>query len=269
MSETLGYQVENVYPPTLLWRQAIGSRLARAALIIGLALPAAACGSADVEAAPVSAPGSSAPSNPETHSVFFSPYEVPTGIKGIKPADTSLPLNSWKSSVRCSPDRAAVNVPEGTTSLSGWSLGRLGVLYFLQTAEPAKLESVRSITLFDPGNADNFTGGGCDENIDGPGQGANGLLADWIADSNHHLTIFSGEITEDKVDGQATFNGIRRYYLAQIIGQPAASQLLICDYPDMAHEDVLLNFASAGDNPADSCPTGPNDQPANVITFAS
>ena len=199
------------------------------------------------------------PLGPIISSVFFSPERVPQGLEDLTHvAQRDLPLGSWKSDTQCSDDTAAKRVPATTTVMAGWSLGRLGVIYSLNTMGEERANRVQDIILFDPGNTSDFAKGDevtCDWRYD-----INGILAKWLeAKKYHRLYIMSGSITKVGTDKnpQTDFAGIWEFYLAGVWSEEAGKQVTICNYDGMDHKEVLRRFASMVDKVPDACPSGP------------
>ncbi|HEU4967185.1 MAG TPA: hypothetical protein VFT53_06975 [Candidatus Saccharimonadales bacterium] len=69
-------------------------------------------------------------------SVFFSP--IPgraNGLDGLAMiADKSYALEEWTSNTKCSNDKVMQIIPESANTLAGWSVGRLGLIYYLAGA---------------------------------------------------------------------------------------------------------------------------------------
>ncbi|HEX9153783.1 MAG TPA: hypothetical protein VF809_03105, partial [Candidatus Saccharimonadales bacterium] len=206
--------------------------------------------------------GSNSTSN--THkSVFFSPNDTPTGQNGIKSvADVNIPFSQWASG-GCTSDKVLDKIPAGVDTLSGWSRGRLGPIYFLQEASPERQKQIHNIVLFDPGSTSDMAGkdilghhfnAGCDLNYD-----VNSILASWLkSDGSNRLTIIAGNDTEMKADpgnpkSNSTFQGLWKYYLADIWNKPFANRAQICDYNSMEHSDTLRNFAWMAKAPQAGC----------------
>jgi hypothetical protein len=197
--------------------------------------------------------------------IYYSPNDEPNSFPGLTVGSLNMPVRSW-SVGRCNPEGAVVTVPEGITTLAGWSLGRLGPIYYLKAASPAAVAKVRTIVLFDPGSTSDFARVGtfrrlypwkkpCDSQ-----HPVSTLLAAWLnSDGRNRLFIVTGLDSEEKVDGRSTYAGIRRYYLSGIHQQPFAHRAIICDYDRLAHDQVLKEFAGMVLQPPTSCPAGPAD----------
>lgn len=202
-------------------------------------------------------------------SIFYSPLESPTGLDGLTVADRNLSLDEWASG-NCSPDKA-VKIPDSVATLAGWSVGRLGPIYFLQGASEAQLRRIKTIILLDPGNTGSFVPyrvagipvlrrDRCDWKID-----INGYLASWLKREGNRLIILTGRTTEEKEDdsnpnSRSTFAGLWHYYLAGIWNQEFAERAMVCDYNYMSHEDIMRQFAGAVNSPPASCPVAQNGQ---------
>lgn len=199
--------------------------------------------------------------------MFFSPNNSdPGGLPGLAVADLNLVLDEW-SAGRCDPSLTA-EIPNSVRALAGWSLARLGPIYFLDAASAAQKAAVHTIVLFDPGNTGDFADPSgwakllgastpCDFQLP-----INSLLASWLqSNSANRLLVLTGIDTEEKVNGVSKYAGLWKYYLAGIWSQPFAGQAQICDYDSMLHPDVLRNFASVVNNSSPGCPASPSGRP--------
>lgn len=234
------------------------------------------CGSSTSPAtsgpAPTGPPISTGPTTPQTHpqpsrstSVFFSPNDTPGALGDRQPADLNLRLSDW-SSGSCDSSQAfaaAYMGGESVKTLSGWSKGRLGIVYFLTTASPSALNALHRIVLFDPGNSGDFAKPSgwsallgqttCDWHY-----AINEHLASWLSsNSANHLIVLTGLVSEEKDgNGKSTYAGLWHYYFAGIWNQPYADRAIVCDYDRMSHTDVLSKFASIVKSDAFACPGG-------------
>jgi hypothetical protein len=183
--------------------------------------------------------------------VFYSPDNDPSTNQAVGPiADLNIPYAMW-TSADCSWSEA-VDIPSGVSTLAGWSLGRLGPIYFLAGATAAQKAAVHRIILFDPGDSSDFSG--CDTHYD-----INALLGQWLAsNSENRLTVFTGLRSEMKSGNRSTFAGLWKQYFAGIWNQPFAWQAQVCDYDAMGHAEILTHFWTFVQNPTDACPSGPN-----------
>src|SRR5205814_437493 len=121
------------------------------------------CGSAGSSASVAQQPTTSA------KSIYFSGTGDKNGGAGYQIADLSYPSSVLHGDNDCTMN---ANIPESVTTLAGWSRGRLGVLYALNSMTPEQRQKVTNIVLIDPGNTQDMQP--CDGQVD-----ANGLLADW------------------------------------------------------------------------------------------
>jgi hypothetical protein len=195
--------------------------------------------------------------SPQPQSVFYSPLKSPTGLPGLDIADINLRVDGW-SSGNCSPNQAA-DLPDGIHTLAGWSLGRLGPIYFLNSASFKQIADVHTIVLFDPGATSDMNSiDSCDPQYD-----SNGLLSAWLeSNSSNRLLIMTGKDTEMKSDSNnpsshSNYTALWKNYLAGIWNQPFADRALICDYNNMSHEDVLRRFPWIVNNTPANCPSTP------------
>lgn len=210
--------------------------------------------------APTPAPTASWPATSGPASVFFSPNdEAATGTAGLPAiSDRDLKKAQWapgncNTILAASPDV----VPASVRTLAGWSVGRLGPLYYLSAAgTEARRAQVQTIILFDPGSQENMEEeDGCDTQLH---PSINSLLADWLRSSDRHqLLVLAGRDTEEHTYylwGRSRFSGLWKYYFAEIWNQDFAGRALVCDYNGMGHEDVLRTFYGVVKHPPDGCP---------------
>jgi hypothetical protein len=215
------------------------------------------CGAAPAPAPPPPPPP---PSGPK--SVFFSPNETPDAVPGLTLADLNLVLDQWAAG-NCSAS-AAANIPSGVSTLAGWSVGRLGPIYFLDTASAQQVSQVHTIILFDPGSTVDFAEPPLWKRLLGKQTcdwqySINSLLANWLRSNGaNRLIVLTGKDSEEQnSSGRSTFAGLWKYYFAGIWNQPFASQAQVCDYHNLDHQHVLADFASMVQNPIHGCPTAP------------
>jgi hypothetical protein len=189
-------------------------------------------------------------------SVFYSPNETPTGVDGLATVgDLNLAKSRW-SWEGCKTAKA-VDVPESVSTLAGWSLGRLGPIYFLAGASRTRWEQVHRIVLFDPGNADEMQSS-CDVQLP---QTPSVLLAAWLRmNPQNRLTVFTGAVSEEHAIhtwGRANFGGLWHYYFASTWNQPFANQVQVCDYDNVDHKLVFLGASWYVKFPVSGCPAVP------------
>jgi hypothetical protein len=212
---------------------------------------------------------------PVTTSVFYSPLSSPTGLREFegsgKPANLNLKYDDWGDET-CLPYKATRNVPESVTTLSGWSAGRMGPVFFLAAGRGSQ---IHRIVLFDPGATSDMEDDSaikkaykslrgekpdrpCDDN---KGIDINGALSSWLAsNSQNQLVIFTGKDTEMKSNDEdpsskPNFTALWKHYLAGIWNKPFAPQATICDYNFLSHEDAFRKFADQVQGWNGSCPS--------------
>jgi hypothetical protein len=163
----------------------------------------------------------------------------------------------WTGSSRCDASRAAAFPTTihtlKITQLAGYSLGRLGPLYFLRSThdhDPGRWDDIDYILLLDPGSDD--LSGSCDADatVD-----ADGLLRAWLDKrSSNKLVIMSGPLT---AAGSPDHAGIRKYYLAQLTADQLAHQVFVCDVT-RGHDEFMRGVGGygwmVGSPPPVSCP---------------
>jgi hypothetical protein len=187
-------------------------------------------------------------------------YFVPPDGASVTPQDAfvaMMPPNSWivpptpSGIPTCSTDKM-VNVPGSdagmpVTQLTGWSLGRLGPIYYLKKY-PGFRANIDQIVMIDPGNRSDLDG--CDKYI-----GAKDVLYDWLkANPRARLVIYSGDIT-----GQNWHQGIQEIYFPRIKADPATrTRAIVCNYT-WSHTAIMERYDEYLDKPAPEpglCPNG-------------
>lgn len=167
-------------------------------------------------------------------SVYYSP--APPN-NHASPATFTMAQSSWAPG-GCNPNQAG-NFPswvapsnQYVTTLSGWSIGRLGPVYFLQ-ANRSRWSEIHYILLFDPGNLEQLTGG-CDDDYN-PGR----LYTDWLkSNPNNRLVILAGVVTSaDSHRGiqEAYFNYLRAN------GGPR-DRVIVCNYGNLDHTATFTRY---------------------------
>lgn len=140
------------------------------------------------------------------------------------------------------------------TTLAGWSSGRNGPIMYL-TAKPAGWEQINFVLLIDPGNKDAYYSGRCDTKYPDKSK----MLADWLArDRNNTLMVLAGENTADyanKVNGHA-HAGIQNKLFQSIRtdSRGVRSQVVVCNYDGVNHENMWINYKNKMNSPSRSCP---------------
>lgn len=218
---------------------------------------------------------------PRATSIFFSPISgMPNGLALPNIASINYALNDW-SSGDCSDwktHKLLENMPSTINTLAGWSRGRMGPAYFLETATEQRKEQIHTIILFDPGDTVDFTHGGCETNQEHR-YDLNALYGDWVkSDLQNRLFVYTGIVSEegpaktanqqepfDQQVGNGAldakgFTGLWKYYFADIWNQSFANQVQVCDYSGMSHTNVLKNFYQSVKNMPSVCPDAPGGQ---------
>jgi hypothetical protein len=178
-----------------------------------------------------------------------SVYFKPRGWQPLDPkanADYVMDKDDWSSGdcgVTSSGNFPDVIDGKLVTTLAGWSVGRLAPTYLMYYNFARVRANIDSIILYDPGNVDDYFGeGSCDPEFDQAY-----AYAAWLqARVTNRLLILAGDVTRDAAHPDAfgvTHQGIRRALFTQISGTPQAQQVLICNYDDLDHVDVLRKFA--------------------------
>jgi hypothetical protein len=143
------------------------------------------------------------------------------------------------------------------TRAGAWSLGRLGITYLFAT-NPTRASQLDTIILFDPGKLSDYEST-CDQRYD-----QDGLMANWLSgNSSRRLLVLAGEVTRDEDHPDANgrlHQGIQRYLFPKIREAGRANQVLVCNYDEMSHPDVLHNFSALiATGSVTSCPGSPDD----------
>jgi hypothetical protein len=200
-------------------------------------------------------------------SVFYSPNTNPHGIDRANGADLNLTIDKW-SAGDCAPELAA-KVPAGVDTLAGWSVGRLGPVYFLEKATDEQKNDLRTIILFDPGASSDMDKPSFAKQLAGKNTcdwryDINGLLSDWLSSNKENrLFVMTGRDSEMKTDpgnpgSHSTFQGLWKHYFAGLWNKDFADRAKVCDYNNMDHATVLDSFSEMIDNPPENCPISPN-----------
>ncbi len=193
--------------------------------------------------------GTTSPAPPPTPDVaamvYYSPF--PSWYWWYEPnaSTTAHPVkrlqkSAWASGSACDPNKARLNTPttysgKTVTSLSGWSLGRDGVLYELNALNTsnATLARIKYVLLIDPGGFEELNGS-CDKTY-------GRMLATWLrAVPDARLVILSGPTTLDyayaQQHGLGGSQGIQQIYFNAIRNVDSSgsltSRVLICNYQD-------------------------------------
>jgi hypothetical protein len=156
----------------------------------------------------------------------------------------------WASDTPCDPSHATFPGSIGGTTITqlvGFSLGRLGPLYFLKTADSNQEGKINYILMLDPGSSE-ISSNRCDtsRSLD-----ATGLLRTWLGRNRHNrLFVLAG--TDTQAGGHA---GINNVYLRSLSSSTITGQVFVCDI-GLAHDEVMSRFASMiGKSAPVSCPS--------------
>ena len=206
--------------------------------------------------------------------MFYHPYPTDTIQYGgkmpwnklyVKPlASKTLYKPTWnvtRCSVRDVGKFADLVGGRRVTTLAGWSIGRMGPLYFIRDY-PERRRNISYILLFDPGSYHELLGD-CDRS------NLSTVLANWLGapGSNNRLAILAGKASYDAanpsiVNGRRYYHrGIQDVYFRAIRGNAAlSSRVAVCNYNSMSHEDVFINFQFMMNQPriGTTCPRAPD-----------
>lgn len=184
-------------------------------------------------------------------SVFFSGTSDSGGGSGHQVASVDYPISALMGPPACAL-ASGITMPPDTTTLAGWSGGRLGPIYLLKHANPAQYAAVHEIIFIDPGNSSDFVPCDADENV-------NVLLANWLkANPQNQLLVLTGLRSEEKSifheAGKSTFHGLWTYYFADIWNQSFANRALVCDYNRADHAQIMKDSWGVVQFLPDGCP---------------
>jgi hypothetical protein len=177
-------------------------------------------------------------------------------VQSDKPPLIADPFDGrWTTDTQCDISAAVPRqlppTGEPITALAGYSLGRLGPIYFLENRE-AWPSQVSYILLLDPGNESEMAPS-CDNwtNID-----PTKALASWLSlHSSNRLVVMAGPVTQ-----KDHLAGLKKHYLKDL--SPAEErQVMICEYATPGHTHFLVNSDGGfgwmvGAYPPGSCPGG-------------
>jgi hypothetical protein len=228
------------------------------------------CGAAPPSTPPVPGPGPAltpappAPAAPRSMPVYFSPFnegDNPAWSRASDPGVATIYQGRWyenpprqgscgrSAAAGWARETAKAASPGGVTALAGWSLGRLGPVFYLKKASNAERMKLTYIILIDPGTHSTLT---CDRD-----QGAGGLLAAWLRDNpraNLVVISSSAESQRDSSRGiqESYFNAIRNLRSSSVNGR-----VLTCNYSlDHYHAFFAAQYWIAHRiDPAKRCPT--------------
>lgn len=203
--------------------------------------------------------------------VYYSPY--PQGQYVPNTWAAVMPYSAWTSPTQCSTTNIGntpgwePNTGRTVTTLAGWSIGRLGPLYYLDRFRD-RWQTIDTIIMIDPGTFHELTTS-CDVRING-GVRAQDLLFDWLnANPRARLIIYAGAVTEDhpSMTGNHAHRGIQEVYFPRIRSthDTFKRRVMVCNYQlgqnatKATHDAMLWGMAGLIDKepPTTSyCPNG-------------
>lgn len=220
-------------------------------------------------------------------SLYFSPYpENPHGanstgqIKGNdgktwvsapSPATLTMNENDWDRNIDSKgcpalssfvPDNQGIVDSGAISTLASWSKGRAAPFLFLR-ARPDWRPRIHYIILFDPGTKAEWDSPCANEYPLG------NILREWLLENAaNKLVVLAGRLTADpghsSVDGHG-HAGIQDQLFVPLkkAGEPPnrhlRSQIVVCNYDNMSHPDVWINFRSWINKPPIGLGACPND----------
>ncbi|HEY5052912.1 MAG TPA: hypothetical protein VII45_05825 [Solirubrobacterales bacterium] len=221
-------------------------------------------------------------------SLYFSPYNGPNikvhygpfgvltkWVPATSPATYTADVHEWHPSGGGScPDLSSIVPPELhgdvyggklITTLAAWSVARSAPLLFLEASEFAS--QVHYILLFDPGDLEEYASSTCPKRM-------YQRLAFWLGESKtNRLVVLAGQVTadyENPINGHA-HAGIQNYLFPSIRDYPNVhgrnirQQVVVCNYDEMSHEDVWMNFKGAMNQAPITLSTCPKASPHEQV----
>lgn len=125
---------------------------------------------------------------PKAGTVFYTGAGNAGYDRATPYAEQDIRTGDWTGPKgECAPAKSVSSVSGKPSTLSGWSLGRLGPVYYLEAASRDRREAVRNVLLFDPATYGTMTSS-CDAKVD-----VDGILASWLKLNGHNrLIIMAG-----------------------------------------------------------------------------
>lgn len=185
--------------------------------------------------------GTPAPT-PAPVSIYYSPYNA-NGPSKFKLADQSaktIYASEWMTNCGSADpaySKAMQKLASGQSikTLSGWSAGRMGPIYFLSRASDAQRRQINYILLIDPGYYDQLA---CDRS-----KNAGGVLVQWLRQNpNAHLVV----ISSSEISQQQNSRGIQETYFNPIRNASRVPyvnlrpRVLTCNY-SFSHEQAFYS----------------------------
>lgn len=216
-----------------------------------------------ITASPLASTATAAASTNAGVTLYFSPYDnnvTATPFKLISPTALragvkTIYRSQWAEGCPSSGNQAysaAEVAAEGRniTAISGWSLGRGGVAYFLQHADVTELMSLNYVLLIDPIGVDEYS---CSDT------NAEATVTRWLqTNPAAHLVVLGGNVTQQ--NGAAE---LRRAYGSNVRG--SNPQVQLCNY-NMGHKSIFLHsqaFMAHRITTDGGCPTIDKHAPAS------
>jgi hypothetical protein len=210
----------------------------------------------------------------ELGAVYYSPYDLGSFMPDSM---ASVVGKSYWQGTGCSDSMnkvAAVtptwnaNTAKTVTAIAGWSLGRLGPIYYLKS-HPERWATINYVVMIDPGSYDQLRTS-CDANS---AINANQVLKQWLeANPNARLVVFAGTKTADVAtatgpQGQYAHRGIQEIWFRDLrdSNSSARNRVMVCNYQsgqnptNELHQDMFQDFDEFIDQPPSilgSCPAG-------------
>lgn len=137
--------------------------------------------------------------------------------------------STWKGE-NCTPSAEVGDMPNSINTLVGWSLGRLGPIYFLD-AYRERIPEIRTVYLLDPGSTEVLESS-CEPRLsERPGQ----TLRRWFDQGgDQRLVIIMGDST-----ARNGLQALTKYYLADLRGLD--DKVFLCDWPSRLPERLEHN----------------------------
>lgn len=196
------------------------------------------------ESSPVESPPQQVPLASGPQSVFYWPLlsakDYPVGVPANGVGDVNIGYKQWTvQNSRCSLSNVGKeNLSGSVNTLAGWSLSRLGPVYYLATHQ-GQLSQIHTIILFDPGDLEEMEPPGCDSNSNIK-PSINALIVKWLySDPTNELLVLAAQISE-----REGFKGLWHYYFKGVWSQPKSvrARVQVCNYHRLKHDNVIKDF---------------------------
>jgi hypothetical protein len=172
----------------------------------------------------------------EGSSIFFQPKNHREGTM----ASRDVGYTEWTGPTKCSYRGDVATSPldgRWVSTLAGWSNGRLGPIYFLDSANLEQRSHVHYVLLIDPGQGSTFADG-CDANTK---RNPSTVLADWLAldPKLNKLVVISAQATAED-----HHRGLQKYYLDAIKKRKLNKQVRVCNDDKLSHPKAFERYAA-------------------------